>query len=93
MNQRSASLLAVFFCAAVILAVSLFGYAKYRRGQIEDAAFRRALREAAQQNSAMQAHMPTQLPAHSSSVVAPGPPQPPGGAPVVPAPLGQPGNP
>jgi len=69
MKPRFVSTVAVLFCCAVFGIVVIFGYSRYLAAKAEDAAFRAKLLNTEQdQQAALGAHMPVQLPARATSV-------------------------
>jgi len=71
--------MAVLFCCVIFLFVCLFGYSRYKAAQMANEAFRAQLERSAQdQQGALAAHMPEEIPPRASSAdgVSSGSPEP-----------------
>jgi hypothetical protein len=63
MKQNLVSAAAVLICCAILGAVGVFGYSRYKAAQVENAAFRAQLQNGTQDPQALLGtHMPGQLP-------------------------------
>jgi type II secretory pathway component PulJ len=67
MKPGFVSAVAMLFCCAIFAIVALFGYSRYEAAQSENAAFRVQLQTSADQQAALAAHMPGQLPPRAST--------------------------
>ena len=77
MNRSVVSAVAVLFCCAIIAIVGLFGWSRYKAAQAADAQYSEQLRNPSDTvPSALNARMPAQLPARSTSAAAPAAPSP-----------------
>jgi type II secretory pathway pseudopilin PulG len=76
-NSPLVSAAAVLFCCAIIAIVGIFGYSRYMAAQAANAAFRAQLQSAGQdQQTALGAHMPAQLPPRATSAAGNASPSP-----------------
>jgi hypothetical protein len=68
MKRPLVSAVAVLFCCAILGTVGLFGWSRYKAAQMENAAFRAQLQGPGLDNqAAVAAHMPDQLPPRATS--------------------------